>query len=115
MMKDTEILSTFHELDPHAGAARPARVLVFDACQLGVVLRAVLFVELVMAVGALFGVVSALDWVLRLALLTGAARPFWQLVIGAEHRDRLHEVLPRLEFGRRDLQDFLSLAARENR
>ena len=34
-----------------------------------------LFVELVMAVGALFGVVSALDWVLRLALLTGAALP----------------------------------------
>jgi len=75
MMKDTEILSTFHELDPHAGIARPARVLVFDACKLGVVLRAVLFVELVMAVGALFGVVSVLDWVLRLALLTGAALP----------------------------------------
>ncbi len=75
MMKDTEILSTFQELDPYAGAAQPARVLVFDACQLGVVLRAVLFVELVMAVGALFGVVSVLDWVLRLALLTGAALP----------------------------------------
>jgi two-component system sensor histidine kinase AlgZ len=74
-MKDTEILSTFHELDPHAGVVRSARVLVFDACQLGVVLRAVLFVELVMAVGALFGVASVLDWLLRLALLTGAALP----------------------------------------
>ncbi len=88
-MKDTEILSTFHELDPAAGASRPARVLVFDACQLGVVLRAVLFVEVVMAVGALFGVTSALDWALRLALLTGAALPstlLWLVVAcGLKH------------------------------
>lgn len=74
-MKDTEILSTFHELDPQAQAARPARVLLFDACQLGVVLRAVLFVELVMAVAAMFVTDSPLDWTLHLALLTGAALP----------------------------------------
>jgi two-component system, LytTR family, sensor histidine kinase AlgZ len=35
----------------------------------------VLFVELVMAIGALFGVSSVFDWGLRLAVLTGAALP----------------------------------------
>jgi len=74
-MKDTEILSTFQELDPRAAPTAPVRVLVFDACQLGVVLRAVLFVELVMAVGAMFGAAAPIDWLLRLAVLTGAALP----------------------------------------
>ena len=45
-------------------------------------LRAVLFVELVMAVGALFGVSSVFDWVLRLAVLTGAALPATLVVAG---------------------------------
>ena len=81
-MKDTEILSTFHELDrpDHTPAAS---VLVFDACQLGVVLRAVLFVELVLAVGAMYGLSSLFEWLLRLALLTGAALPatlLWLIV-----------------------------------
>jgi two-component system sensor histidine kinase AlgZ len=49
---------------------------VFDACQLGVVLRAVLFVELVMADRRdVRRFASVLDWVLRLAVLTGAALP----------------------------------------
>jgi two-component system sensor histidine kinase AlgZ len=75
MMKDTEILSTFHELDRAGDAAATRRAPLFDACQVGVVLRAVLFVELVMAVGALFAVSTPVAWVLRLALLTGAALP----------------------------------------
>lgn len=57
-----------------------APVLVFDACHVGVVLRAVLFVEAVVAVGAMFGAVNAIDWLTRLSLLTGAALPatlFW--------------------------------------
>ncbi|MEO8543918.1 MAG: histidine kinase [Betaproteobacteria bacterium] len=74
-MKDSEILSTFHELEPQREPAPPPRPLIFDACQLGVLLRAVLFVELVMAIGALFGVVSVFDWGLRLSILTGAALP----------------------------------------
>ncbi|MCW5642891.1 MAG: histidine kinase [Rhodoferax sp.] len=93
-MKDTEILSTFHELDPAAGAAPARRVPLFDACQIGVVLRAVLFVELVMAVAALFVADSPVAWVLRLALLTGAALPatlVWLLVACA-----LQRVLARL-------------------
>ncbi len=57
-MKDSQILSAFQELpDGGRGSVPPARpqVLLFDACQVGVVLRAVLFVEAVMAVGAMFG------------------------------------------------------------
>lgn len=75
MMRDTEILSTFHELEPQVAPVGSTRALVFDACQLGVVLRAVLFVELVMAVGAMFAAQSARQWLLALALLTGAALP----------------------------------------
>lgn len=77
-MKDTQILSTFQELSATPSAApvpRPARVLVFDACHVGVILRAVLFVETVVAVGALFGALSFVDWVTRLAMFTGGALP----------------------------------------
>ena len=51
------------------------KALVFDACHVGVVLRAVLFVQAVVAVGAMFGAATWLDWVTRVALLTGAALP----------------------------------------
>ncbi len=74
-MKDTEILSTFQELAAPSAQAQARRALVFDACQAGVVLRAVLFVEVVTGVGAMFGVSTLLDWLARLALLTGAALP----------------------------------------
>jgi two-component system sensor histidine kinase AlgZ len=75
-MQETQILST----PPHSPTtARPAltagRALVFDACHAGVVLRAVLFVETVIAVGALFGADSPPDWLARMALLTGVALP----------------------------------------
>jgi two-component system, LytTR family, sensor histidine kinase AlgZ len=55
--------------------AEPPPVLIFDACQVGVILRAVLFVELVLAVGVMYGSVSPTDWLARLALITGAALP----------------------------------------
>ncbi len=58
---------------PAAGA--DARVLLFDACELGVVLRAVLFVETVLAVGAMFGAQDGIEWLARLSLLTGGALP----------------------------------------
>ncbi|GDY35174.1 hypothetical protein ACINB_10660 [Acidovorax sp. NB1] len=51
------------------------RALVFDACQVGVVLRAVLFVEVVVGVGAMYGASSPLQWLASLALLTGGALP----------------------------------------
>jgi two-component system, LytTR family, sensor histidine kinase AlgZ len=79
-MKDTQILSAFQELPVPATAPRPVSPMLYDACQVGVALRAVLFVEAVVAVGALYGADDALDWTLRLALLTGSALPatvFW--------------------------------------
>ncbi len=82
-MKDTEILSTFQELEPEQPAPVPARALVFDACQVGLVLRTVLFVELVVAIGAMFVAVDPLQWLLRLSVWTGAVLPatlLWLIV-----------------------------------
>ena len=75
-MNDSQLLSAFQELgrEPPRQAA-PRRAPVFDACQLGVVLRAVLFVEAVMAVVAMFGAADVLAWSGRVALLSGAALP----------------------------------------
>lgn len=89
-MHETQILST---LPPDAPAPRKSqerpRTLVFDACDLGVVLRAVLFVQLVLAVGVMFGAQTPLDWLARLSLLTGGALPAtlaWLVVAcGAKH------------------------------
>ena len=76
-MDDSQILSAFQELPPERPRQRaPARHrLVFDACQVGVILRAVLFVELVMAVGAMFEAGGFLGWLARVAILSGAALP----------------------------------------
>jgi two-component system sensor histidine kinase AlgZ len=56
-------------------APLPVRANVFDACNVGVVLRAVLFVETVVAVGAMFGTGLFIDWLLRFSLLTGGVLP----------------------------------------
>jgi two-component system sensor histidine kinase AlgZ len=75
-MNDSQLLSAFQELNRTPAKQRKARrVLVFDACQLGVVLRALLFVEAVMAVGAMFGAAGVVNWVERMAFLSGAALP----------------------------------------
>jgi two-component system sensor histidine kinase AlgZ len=79
-MKDTQILSAFQELapapDPRAADAPPAEsALVFDACQTGVVLRAVLFVEVCASVGVGFASQDLTDWMVRVALVTGGALP----------------------------------------
>ncbi|MES2955755.1 MAG: histidine kinase [Pseudomonadota bacterium] len=52
-----------------------ARVIVFDACNVGVVLRAVLFTEAVVGVGAMFSAAHFVDWLLRFSLLTGGVLP----------------------------------------
>ena len=64
-------------MQPMADESRPPAldVLVFDACQVGVVLRAVLFVETVVGVAAMFGAADVLQWLFRLSLVTGAALP----------------------------------------
>jgi two-component system, LytTR family, sensor histidine kinase AlgZ len=74
-MKDSQILSVFQESPPAAVSGRPMGALVFDACHVGVILRAVLFVQAVVGVGVMFGSATALDWLARLSLLTGASLP----------------------------------------
>nr|WP_234640762.1 histidine kinase [Delftia tsuruhatensis] len=59
---------------PPPAASAPA-ALVFDACNVGVVLRAVLFVQAVVASAAMFGADSPLQWLEQMALLTGASLP----------------------------------------
>jgi two-component system, LytTR family, sensor histidine kinase AlgZ len=49
--------------------------MVFDVCHPGVMLRAVLFVEAVVGVGAMFGPGGWQEWLQRVALLSGAALP----------------------------------------
>jgi two-component system sensor histidine kinase AlgZ len=62
---------------PQAGARAPARgvPVVIDACQIGVVLRAVLFVEAVVAVTTLFLASSLPEWLQLAATVTGGALP----------------------------------------
>lgn len=72
-MQNPQILSTPPRSAQVSSIAR--RALVFDACEVGVVLRAVLFVETVLGVGAMYGAETPLDWLARLALLTGGALP----------------------------------------
>ena len=54
------------------GSARADSTL-FDACQIGVVLRAVLFVELVVGVATLFLAPTLAEWLLLAATVTGGA------------------------------------------
>jgi two-component system sensor histidine kinase AlgZ len=74
-IKDPQILSVFQDQASEPAAQASSRTPVFDACHVGVVLRAVLFVEVVVGVSAMFGSTSLIDWLARLALLTGAALP----------------------------------------
>jgi two-component system sensor histidine kinase AlgZ len=74
-MNDSQLLSAFQELHREPPRARKRQTLIFDACQLGVMLRAVLFVESAMAVGAMFQASGVLPWLERFALLSGAALP----------------------------------------
>ena len=56
-------------------SAVPTRANMFDACHVGVVLRAVLFVEAVVGVSAMFVASQPFDWFLRFSLLTGGVLP----------------------------------------
>ena len=65
-------------LVPEGNAPTPVAqtaVSMFDACHVGVVLRAVLFVETVVGVSAMFGSALPMDWLLRFSLLTGGVLP----------------------------------------
>jgi hypothetical protein len=73
-MEDTQILSVFQESAPPAPNLTPD-ALLFDACHVGVVLRAVLFVQTVVGVLAMFGSATPLQWLIQVSLITGAAFP----------------------------------------
>jgi two-component system sensor histidine kinase AlgZ len=74
-MKETTILSAFREPAAPAATTGPVLGAVLDACHVGVALRAVLLVQAVVGVGAMFDSASFMDWLMHLALLTGAALP----------------------------------------
>ncbi len=75
-MDDSKLLSAFQELTrPTAAEAKPRPPILFDTCEVGVVLRSLLFVEAVMAVGALFAGPGMTPWLARVAMLSGAAVP----------------------------------------
>lgn len=74
-MEDTQILSTFQELTPPDKPVEPGPALVFDACQMGVMLRAVMFVEVLMGIAVMFDSATFLEWVGRFSLVTGGALP----------------------------------------
>ena len=79
-MHKTEILSspstsaqTMPETTPQTLQHGP--VLIFDACHLGVVLRAVLGVEIALALAAMYASPNAWEWLLNMALLTSGGLP----------------------------------------
>jgi two-component system sensor histidine kinase AlgZ len=105
-MKDTQILSAFQDLHPAPdtqpvdGASADA-ALVFDACQTGVVLRAVLFVEACAGVGVVFVSQDPMDWGIRLAMLTGGLLPAtlaW-LLIACVSKRVLARLAPAAQYG----------------
>jgi two-component system sensor histidine kinase AlgZ len=96
-MKDSRILSAFHDEGPTpvslslpaTSAAARSVAFVFDTCRLGVALRAGLLVQAVAATGALFGAGSASQWLSQMALITGVAQPallLWLMVLCALKR-----------------------------
>ena len=95
-MQETQILST----PSPAATATPKRALVFDACHAGVVLRAVLFVEAVAGVGAMFATETPAQWLTVLALLTGGVLPAtlaW-LVTACSLKKALQRLQPALQY-----------------
>lgn len=83
---DTRILSVIDwpMSDSRSVADVATPTLVFDACHVGVVLRAVLFVQVVVAVGMMFGAANWRHWLLDMSLLSAITQPavlLW-LVLG---------------------------------
>ena len=76
-MRNPSILSTTPQAPSPARARAPVRAgaALFDACQIGVVLRAVMFVEAVVAVVTMFQAPTPAEWLMLLATVTGGALP----------------------------------------
>ncbi|GAB4216785.1 MAG: hypothetical protein Fur007_17510 [Rhodoferax sp.] len=91
-MQDSQILSVLTE-PPELPPTKPPEPLVVhdtvNACEVGVVLRAVAAVELGVAVLAAFGSLGPVQWLGRFAVLTAAALPavlVWLLLLCACRR-----------------------------
>lgn len=98
-MNDSQILSTFQDRSRRAPLPAPRRALVFDACQVGVVLRAVLFVEAVVAIGAMFGAGGFDMWIERFAIGSGGALPatlVW-LIVACSLKNVLQRLSPTMQ------------------
>lgn len=74
-MNNPQILSTPQRRKPGAALPPPTALLVFDACEVGVVLRAVLSVQTVLGAGLMYGADSLSAWLERLASVTAASLP----------------------------------------
>jgi two-component system sensor histidine kinase AlgZ len=75
--------STDRDRVPHAMSKAAPRPLAFDVCQVGPVLRTVLLVEAMTAVGILYLSQGVFDWVIRLAQVTAGVLPatlLWLIV-----------------------------------
>ena len=81
-------------------AAATLRGCMLDACHVGVVLRAVLFVEVVAGVVAMFGADQPINWLIRFSLLTGGVLPAtlaW-LLATCVLKTQLMKLLPRYQW-----------------
>lgn len=74
-MKDSQILSTLTGRPGGRAARQGAPMLVFDACQVGVILRAVLYVEAVLAVALMYVSQSLAEWLAGIGLMNAGALP----------------------------------------
>lgn len=72
---ESTLLGSFIPGDEEAAPLGASRTNMFDVCHVGVVLRAVLFVEAVTGVCVMFGAREPLDWLLSFSLLTGGVLP----------------------------------------
>lgn len=74
--------------------AQSEPILVFDACQVGVILRAVLAVQTVLSVGVMFMAHGVSDWLRLTAIVTGGALPatlIW-LIVACALKRLLHQL-----------------------
>lgn len=74
-MKDSQILSTFRDRRAKASPLLQGEGLLFDACRVGAVVRAVLLVQVAMGVCLLFWPLTLVEWLTQYSILTGATLP----------------------------------------
>lgn len=91
---ESTLMGSVISIDEEPARRSSARAGMFDACQVGVVLRAVLFAETMVGVTAMFDADNAIQWLLRFALLTGAVLPAtlaW-LIVACALKSRLNRL-----------------------